>query len=300
MKDPYGDRIRVAAAQYYIRPIDDFEQFADQVSSVVETAADYRCRLVVLSEYFSLQLLSLGDIKRPIDEQVRDVASFVPRFIDLMQGLAVENGIYIVAGTIPVVDERTDLVHNDSFFFSPNGSYGVQGKMHMTRFEREDWDVHARSVPRIFETDFGKVAIAICYDVEFPELVRAMAMEGAHILCVPSNTDDRHGFLRVRYCAHARTIENQMYVIHSPTVGGLPRTPDVSLNYGQASILTPNDYTFSRDGIMAEGTLNHEDIIIGELDMKVIEDSRTFGTVLPLNDSIHTKELIRHIETQVL
>jgi predicted amidohydrolase len=300
MKDPYGDRIRVATAQYYIRPIDEFQQFADQVASVVETAADYRCRLLVLSEYFSLQLLSLGDVKRPIEDQVRDVATYVPRFIEMMEKLARDNGIYIVAGTIPVLDDRTDLIHNDSFFFSPNGDYGVQGKMHMTRFEREDWDVHARSVPRVFETDFGKVAIAICYDVEFPELVRAMALEGAHILAVPSNTDDRHGFLRVRYCAHARTIENQMYVLHSPTVGGLPRTPDVSLNYGQASILTPNDYTFSRDGIMAEGTLNHEDIVIGELDMKVIEDSRTFGTVLPLNDSIHTKELIRHIETLVL
>lgn len=300
MKEPYGDRIRVAAAQYYVRHIDTFEQFADQVSAVVETAADYRCRLLVMSEYFTLQLMSLGDIKRPIEVQVRDVATYVPRFIELMQRLANENGIYIVAGTIPNLDEGDERVYNDSFFFSPNNRYGIQGKMHMTRFEREDWFVHQRSVPRVFETDFGKVGIAICYDVEFPELIREMAREGAHVLCVPSNTDDRHGFLRVRYCAHARTIENHMYVVNSPTVGGLPRTPDFSLNYGQASILTPNDYAFSRDGIMAEGTLNHEDIIVGELDIRTAEDARSFGTVIPLNDSKHTRELIKHIETQTL
>lgn len=300
MKEPYGNRIRVAAAQYYVRPINSFEQFADQVSAVVETAADYRCRLVVLSEYFTLQLMSLGDIKRPIQVQVRDVASYVPRFIELMEGLAKENGIYIVAGTIPVIDESTGTVHNDSYLFSPNGGIGVQGKLHMTRFEREDWDVHPRSVPRVFETDFGKIAIAICYDVEFPELIREMAREGAHILCVPSNTDDRHGFLRVRYCGHARTIENHMYVINSVTVGGLPRTPDFSLNYGQASILTPNDFAFSRDGIMAEGTLNYEDVIVGELDVKTVEDARSFGTVIPLDDSRRTKELIGRIETETL
>lgn len=300
MKEPYGDRIRVAAAQYFVRTIHAFEQFEDQVSAVVETAADYRCRLLVLPEYFTLQLMSLGDVKRPIDVQVRDVAAFVPRFIEMMERLAVDNGLYIVAGTIPVIDEGSDNVHNDAFLFSPNGGYGVQGKLHMTRFEREDWKIEPRSVPRVFETDYGKLAIAICYDVEFPELIREMARAGAHVLCVPSDTDDRHGFLRVRYCAHARTIENHMYAINSTTVGGLPRTRDFSLNYGQASILTPNDYAFSRDGIMAEGTVNTEDVIIGEIDIKTAEDARSFGTVLPLDDSRRTKELIKHIETEVL
>jgi predicted amidohydrolase len=113
---------------------------------------------------------------------------------------------------------------------------------------------------------------------------------------VPSSTDDRQGFLRVRYCAHARTIENQLYVVHSPTVGSLPSVPDVFLNYGQASILTPNDYTFARDGILAEGVLNQEMIIVGELDMTTIEESRSFGTVLPLLDSHHTKELISQLD----
>lgn len=300
MKEPLGDRLRVAASQYFIRPIERFEQFADQVESAVSTAAAYRCRLLVLPEYFTAQLISLTDIKRPIDELIRSLASFLPRFVELMAGLAKQHDIYVVAGTIPVLDEDTGTVHNDCYLFSPRGDHAVQGKLHMTRFEKEDWYVVARNRLRVFETDFGKIAIAICYDVEFPEVVRAAALKGASILAVPSYTDDRQGFLRVRYCSHARTIENQMYVVHTGTVGSLPRVPDVSMSYGQAAILTPSDFSFARDGILALGTLNQEDLVIGELDMNTIEQSRTFGTVLPLNDSYHTNELVRDVEDVVL
>lgn len=300
MKEPLSDRIRVAASQYFIRPIDRFEQFADQVASEVAIAASYRCRLLVLPEYFTLQLISLSDSKRPIDELIREVASYAPRFIELLTGLSREHEIYVVGGTIPILDEESGLVHNDSYLFAPSGQHGVQGKLHMTRIEKEDWHVEARNRLRVFETDFGKLAIAICYDVEFPELVRAAAHVGAQMLAVPSNTDDRQGFLRVRYCAHARTIENQMYVIHTGTVGGLPRVPDVSMNYGQAAILTPSDFAFARDGILALGSLNQEDMIVGELDMQTIEKSRSFGTVLPLNDSRRTKELVAHVDEMTL
>jgi predicted amidohydrolase len=296
MKEPLSNRIRVAASQYFIRPIERFEQFADQVSSAVATAAQYRCRLLVLPEYFTAQLVSLSDIKRPFDVMIRDVAAYLPRFLELMTGLSREHGIYVVAGTIPVLDEKTDDVHNDSYLFAPSGKHGYQGKLHMTRFESEDWRIKARNRLRVFETDFGKIAIAICYDVEFPELVRAAAHRGAQMLVVPSNTDERQGFLRVRYCAHARTIENQMYVIHTGTVGGLPRVPDVSMNYGQAAILTPSDFAFARDGILALGSLNQEDMIVGELDMRTIDESRSFGTVLPLNDSHRTKQLIAQVD----
>jgi predicted amidohydrolase len=292
--------MRVAAAQYFVRPITNFEQFADQVTAIVEVAAGYACRLLVLPEYFTMQLITLHDIHRPIAVQVRDVASHRERFVELMGALAKRHGLYIVAGTLPSTDDGDDRLFNESFLFAPSGEHDVQGKLHMTRFEKEEWKVSPRNQLKVFETDFGRMAIAICYDVEFPEIARAAAHEGAHLLAVPSATDDRKGFLRVRYCAHARTIENQMYVIHSPLVGALPRVADMMLNYGQASILTPSDYPFSRDGILAEGVVNQEDVVIGELNLKTIDESRTFGTVLPLNDSRHTRALIENLEIVTL
>lgn len=290
------ERIRVASLQYFIRPVQTFEQFRDQVTSLVETAADYKCHLMVFPEYFTIQLLTLGNIKRPIKEQIIDLANQVPRFVDMFSQLAKQYNMYIVAGTIPVLGEGNGTIHNDSYFFNPSGDFDVQGKLHMTRFETEDWDVAPRNKLKIFETEFGRVAINICYDIEFPEIARTAARLDAHIIIVPSCTDDRQGFLRVRYCAHARAIENQIYVINSCTVGSLPMVPAVSLNYGQAAILTPSDFAFSRDGILAEGNINQEMMVIGELNLQTISYGRSSGTVLPLLDSRRTAEIVANTE----
>jgi predicted amidohydrolase len=290
------ERLRIASLQYFIRPVQTFDQFRDQVQALVETAADYKAQLLVFPEYFTIQLLTLGNVKRPMQEQVRDLARQADRFRSLMTDLARQHGLYIVAGTIPVMDASLDRVYNESSFFSPSGKVGTQGKLHMTRFEKEEWKVSPRAKFRVFETDFGRVAITICYDVEFPEIARAAGREGAHILVVPSCTDDRQGFLRVRYCAHARAVENQMYVVQSSTVGSLPMVPAVSLNYGQASILTPSDFPFSRDGILAEGIPNQESMVIGDVNLTTILQGRSHGTVLPLLDSHQSADIVKHVE----
>ena len=294
------NRLRVASLQYFIRPVADEINFRDQVSALVETAADYGCQLVLFPEYFTVQLLTLGDVRAPIQGQVRNLATYGPSFIEFMSELATRHKIYLLAGTIPVVDAETGELHNEAHFFGPDGRMGIQGKLHMTRFESEDWLVQPRDRLRVFSTAFGKVAISICYDVEFPEIARAAAWAGAHILLVPACTDDRQGFLRVRYCAHARAIENQMYVIVSHTVGSLPMVPAVSLNYGQAAILTPSDFPFSRDGILAEGHPNQEMMVIGDLNLDTIQQARTTGTVLPLNDSRNTARMVARIEELAL
>lgn len=290
------DRLRVATLQYFIRPVESFTQFQNQVEGLVETASDYRCGLIVFPEYFSTQLLTLNDVKRPIAKQIRDLAEQKDRVVEMMSALAQKFKLYISAGTIPSINQTKNHIENHSYFYGPSGEYAIQGKLHMTRFESEDWMVHASEKLKVIDTAFGKVAIAICYDVEFPELVRAAARNGARILIVPSCTDDRQGWLRVRYCAQARAVENQMYVIHSSTVGSLPMVPAVSLNYGQASILTPSDFSFSRDGILAEGIPNQETMVIGELNLAMLQESLDSGTVLPLRDSERSLEIVSKIE----
>ncbi|MEO8636958.1 MAG: carbon-nitrogen hydrolase family protein [Gemmatimonadales bacterium] len=294
------ERIRVGTLQYFIRPVSTFDQFREQVEALVETAADYKCHLLVFPEYFTVQLLTLGNVRRPIREQVRDLAGQAERFTELMTSLARRHQLYIVGGTIPVMPGGAEPIYNQSMLFGPGGGVGIQQKLHMTRFETEDWIITPGSTLRVFETAFGRLAIAICYDVEFPEIARAAAREGANILVVPSCTDDRQGFWRVRYCAHARAIENQMYVICSGTVGSLPMVPAVSLNYGQASILTPSDFAFSRDGILAEGNPNQEMMVIGELNLRTIVETRASGTVLPLHDSQRTAGLVARPEVVLL
>src|SRR5690606_27718093 len=218
-----------------------------------------KARLLVFPEYFSCQLLTLNDTREPIHRQIRHLARLEDRIVELMQRLARESGMYLVGGTLPAIDPPDEeTVYNECYVFSPHGEWDVQGKLHMTQFEKQEWRISPHKQLKVFDTELGKLAVTICYDVEFPELARAAAREGAYLLVVPSCTDDRQGFLRVRYCCHARAIENQMFVIHACTVGSLPQVPAVSLNYGQASVLTPSDFAFARDGIAAEGQPNLE------------------------------------------
>jgi predicted amidohydrolase len=291
-------RVRVGSLQYNLRPVGSFQEFADQVSALVGTASDYGCRLVVFPEYFTVQLLHLADIHRPIDLQVRDLARQVDAYRDLMSELAREHGLYIVGGSIPVLDDvAEDIVYNVCYVFGPSGGHVEQGKIHVTRWEREEWRITPARRLRLIDTDFGRMVVTICYDAEFPELSRAAAREGALLQVVPSCTDDRQGFLRVRYCAHARAIENQLYVVHACTVGSLPQVPAVSLNYGAASILTPSDFAFSNDGILRAGIENHEMMVIGDLDLAILEETRSSGSVLPLTDSQTTAEVTKVLET---
>lgn len=288
-------RVRVGSLQYYIRPVKSYADFELQIEALIATAIDYRVQILSFSEYFAAQLLTLGDIKRPIAEQIRDLSQQESRIVSSFSRLVKGTGMVVIGGSIPGFNENGEVL-NKAYVFGSDGSVDYQPKLHMTRFEKDEWNVVAGSGLKVFDTPHGKLAIAICYDVEFPEICRAAAKSGAQILVVPSNTDDRQGYLRVRYCAQARAIENQMYVIHSPTVGSLPHVPAVSLNYGQAAIYTPSDYEFARDGILAEGAVNQEMMIVADLNLTLLETSRSSGTVRPLLDSSTTESVLKTVK----
>lgn len=159
----------------------------------------------------------------------------------------------------------------------------MQVKIHRTRWERDIWDTSAGSKLHLFQTDYGAISILICYYNEFPELSRMVCEAGADILFVPSSTDDRQGYWRVRYCAHARAIENQVYVAMTSTVGNLA-VEGLGMHYGQACIMTPSDFPFSRDGIAAEGVTDMEQVVVAYLD--ALMQNRINGTTIPLYDKM--------------
>ena len=72
--------------------------------------------------------------------------------------------------------------------------------------------------------------------------------------------------------------------------------PAVSLNYGLAAILTPSDFPFARDGILAEGVINQEMMVVGDLDIGKLDESRKTGTVLPLRDSERSEKVAEKLE----
>ena len=274
-------KVRIAAVQYLLRRIDDWDGFENQVRFILKAAAEYKPNFVVLPEILTSQLLSFMDAETDLKAAVRRLHEFTSRYQELMSELARKYHYYLIAGSHPNL--RDGLLYNTAFMFSPAGEIFSQDKIHLTRWERDKWDTTAGNKLHLFHTDFGSVGILICYDIEFPELARQVCEAGADMLFVPSSTDDRQGFWRVRYCAHARAIENQVYVAMTSTVGNLP-VEGLSMHYGQASILTPSDFGFSRDGIAAEGVVNMEQVVVADVDLDALAQNRLNGTTIPLYD----------------
>jgi len=280
---PRPRRVRIAAVQYLLRPIASFADFASQVEFFVRSAKDYKAHFLLFPEFFTMQLLSYINEPAPA-MAVRRLARLAPDYEALFMRLAQETGIYIIGGTHPVI--QRGKVFNAAHLFTPNGQVFRQKKVHLTPTESGPYQLSRGHGLYLYHTDFGNIAILICYDVEFPEVARVMAEAGAEILFVPSCTDGREGFCRVRYCSQARAIENQIYVAVTGTVGNLPLVPYMAANYGQAAILTPSDYFFARDGIAAEGTINQEQMIFADVDLDLLDEQRVNGSVIPLQDLI--------------
>ncbi|MBX3611460.1 MAG: carbon-nitrogen hydrolase family protein [Hydrogenophaga sp.] len=278
---PTQNTVRIAAVQYLLRSINDWNGFENQVRFVMKAAGDYKPQFVVFPEIFTTQLLSFMDTS-DLRRAVRNMNDFTSRYIDLFTELAAHWGVHIVGGSHPTITDGQLL--NTAYLFTPGGKVFTQDKIHLTRWEREKWKGDPGHHLRVFDTPHGRISILICYDIEFPELARKVCEQGADIIFVPSCTDDRQGFWRVRYCCHARAIENQVYVAVTGTVGNLA-VEGLGLHFGQAAIITPSDFPFARDGIAAEGVPNMEQIVIADVDLGKLISNRVNGTTIPLYDN---------------
>jgi predicted amidohydrolase len=134
------------------------------------------------------------------------------------------------------------------------------------------------------DTPKARIGVLVCYDIEFPEAARLLADEGAEIIFVPFSTDNLQAYLRVRYCAQARAIENQIYVALAGNVGNLPDVPNMEVHYGQAAVLTPADFAFPHDCIRAQADANVETVLICDLDLADLQSARLVGSVTPHSD----------------
>ncbi|HEX9952091.1 MAG TPA: bifunctional GNAT family N-acetyltransferase/carbon-nitrogen hydrolase family protein [Rubricoccaceae bacterium] len=288
--------VRVCAVQYPMRPIASFADFAQQVTFFVDAAAGYTADFVVFPEILTLQLLSYLPHRAP-GQAVRQLADLTADVIDLFQGLALKYAVNIVAGS-HYAEEDGHLV-NVSYLCRRDGSVDRQLKLHITPNERRWWGVRPGNAVNVFDTDRGKVAIAICYDVEFPEVARIAAMKGAQILFVPFCTDNRQGYLRVRLCAQARAIENQMFVVTAGVTGLIPSVENMDINYAQSAVFTPSDFPFARDGVAAECEPNIEALVVADLDLELLRQNRLTGTVRPWRDRRDDLyELLDHSATE--
>ncbi|CDN43113.1 carbon-nitrogen hydrolase family protein [Paenibacillus sp. P22] len=275
-------KFRVSAVQYELADIDSFDEFAAQAAHYVRNASEYGTQFLLFPEFMTTQLLSIrGEDGKALG--IQSLPDFTEAYEGLFAGLAREYGMHIIAGT-HVVRTAEGKLRNTAYLFGPDGSMRTQAKIHLTPTEVEEWNMSAGDGLEVFDTPYGKIAMLTCYDIEFPEIVRMARAKGADVIFCPSCTDDRHGFYRVRYCCHARAVENQVYIVTTGTVGSLRRVDFMRANYGQAAVITPNDIPFPPKGIMCEGTENRDMLIVADLDLSLLEDVRRSGSVTTWRD----------------
>jgi predicted amidohydrolase/mannitol/fructose-specific phosphotransferase system IIA component (Ntr-type)/GNAT superfamily N-acetyltransferase len=273
--------VRVCVVQWQLQPVRSFDDFAERMAHHAAVASEYRCDFLLFPELFTSELLSLLPGKTGA-QAIRALDQFTPRFLELGIQLAVRHDVNIIGGSHLTIEDG-DL-YNIAYLFRRDGTLGKQYKLHVTPSERVNWGVRPGERLEVLETDRGKICIQICYDVEFPELSRIAVEAGARILFVPFCTDERYAYLRVRYCAQARAVENQVYVAMAGLVGHLPRTSELGLQYAQSAIVTPSDIPFVRDAVAGEATPNIETVIFEDLDLELLRQQRQSGTVLNWTD----------------
>ncbi|MCV6613201.1 MAG: carbon-nitrogen hydrolase family protein [Amphritea sp.] len=276
---------RIAVAQYDIGFFTQWEQFQQKLEHWVCEAVDNQARLLVFPEYGSMELASLfGEtVYRDLHQQLIAMQSVYERWQQLHLRLASQYNLIILGASYPV-QQPDGSFRNRATLFGPDGILGYQDKLVMTRFENEQWQISAGEQIELIDTPIGKVGINICYDSEFPLIARQQVEAGADLILVPSCTDTEAGFHRVRIGCQARALENQCYVVQSPTFGCAEWSEAVDINTGRASVYTPVDYGFPDNGVLVQGGSELSGWVYADLDPGAIKEIRQTGQVFNYRD----------------
>jgi predicted amidohydrolase len=267
--------LRLGVLPWQIRPVPGLDAWARRLDREVAVAAGQGAQMLLLPEYAALEMAA-----QPAPDmaaELRAGLALAPQAVEIARAVAARHGVWLLPGTMPfVVDGH---VHNRAPLIAPDGRVAYQDKRIMTRFEAELWRIDPGQNPAVFDTPWGPIGIAICYDLEFPPLVRAQIEAGAWLILAPSCTDSLAGFNRVRIAAAARAMENQCFVALAPTTGMAPEIATLDENRGHAAVFGPVDRGFPDDGMIATGALDEGAWIFADLDPACLAAVRAGGAV---------------------
>jgi predicted amidohydrolase/ribosomal protein S18 acetylase RimI-like enzyme len=268
--------VRVGLVQWQMRPFFELETFFEQAEFFIDVVSGYNSDFAVFPELFNAPLMAKFN-HLPESEAIRQIAAFTEPIRDKFLDFAISYNVNIITGSMPLM--RDGSLYNVGYLCRRDGSFEIYEKLHITPNEVHYWGMVGGNVLKTYDTDCGKIGILICYDVEFPELPRLLADEGMKILFVPFLTDTQNGFTRVQRCAQARAIEDECYVVMAGSVGNLPKVNNMDIQYAQSAVFTPSDFAFPTNGIKAEATANAEMALLVDLDLDLLKELHSHGTV---------------------
>ena len=273
--------VRLGLIQWQMRPYKDLGEVMQQAEYFIDALSSYKSDFALFPEYFNAPLMAkynhLGEA-----DAIKKLAGYTEDIVQEFSKLSISYNINIITGSMPEL--VGDVLHNVGYLCKRDGTIEKYEKLHVTPDEEKVWGLKGGNILKTYETDCGKIGILICYDVEFPELSRLLADEEMDILFVPFLTDTQNGYSRVRYCAQARAIENECYVAIAGSVGNLPNVHNMDIQYAQSMVFTPCDFPFPTNGIKSEATPNSEMILISDLDLDLLKELHSHGSVKNLKD----------------
>jgi len=273
--------VRLGLIQWQMRPYKDVKELMEQAEYFVDALSAYKSDFALFPEFFNGPLMATyNNLTEP--EAIRKLAEFTQPLVMEFSKLSVSYNINIITGSMPELVDG--VLYNVGYLCKRNGTVERFEKIHVTPDEERIWGMKGGEQLRTFDTDCGRIGILICYDVEFPELSRLLALEGMDILFVPFLTDTQHGYSRVRFTAQARAIENECYVVIAGSVGNIPKVHNMDMHYAESMVFSPCDFSFPANGIHAQATPNTEMVIISDVDLDLLKELHNYGSVKNLKD----------------
>ncbi len=256
--------MRVAVARWRVEVIATEAQFWDRLNGMIQRALAECADLLVLPENVTFELLALKpDLEEP------DFPAFLADYAETYRAAVTRDDILIVGGSTYV--RRPSGITNEC----PVAGVWTP-KMVLTQYEvaplglaaGQDW----------VQPDHPELGVAICYDSEFGPAARNLAEEGRRVLAIPAFTETQRGFQRVRWCALARAVEHQIFVLHSSLGGSLGREP-LPESCGTSAIIAPSVAPFPESAILAETGPEEHGLALADLDFDALEQARAEGDV---------------------
>lgn len=194
----------------------------DSAASHVARVASSGAKIVVLPECFNSpygtdHFPQYAETLLPSPPSKDDAPSY-----HALSSMAADNKVYLIGGSIPEYSPDTKKYYNTTLIFGPDGSLlGTHRKVHLfdidipgkITFRESDILSPGNKVTLVDLPEYGKIAVAICYDVRFPELATIAARKGAFALIYPGAFNTTTGPLHWQLLGRARAADNQLYVV---------------------------------------------------------------------------------------
>ena len=253
--------MKIAAVQMISGP--DVEPNLVEAGRLIAQAADQGARLVALPEYFPL--IGASDAERL---RVREADGSGP-IQTFLGDTARRHGIWLIGGSLPLAADDPAKLRNTSLVFDNQGHRVARyDKIHLFGFTRgaesynESLTIEPGREVVTFDAPCGRIGLAICYDLRFPELFRAMGE--VDLLVVPAAFTETTGRAHWEMLLRARAVENQCYVLAAAQGG---RHPNGRMTHGNSMVIDPWGEVLAR---MDTG----EGVVIAEFDRQKLVDTR--------------------------